>query len=70
MFDKTHNLRCILRDYESRGKSLWARFNVGKKQIRWYYRKLLRIYKKRVSGEDVAPLLREYQRLVKRLRKV
>ena len=68
--DKTHNLGSILRDYKTQGDELWSRFNAGKKDIRWYYRRLLRVYEKRGSSDAAQPLLREYRGLVKRLRRL
>ena len=68
--DKTHNLTAILRDHETNGDALWERFNGSKKDIRWYYRRLRRVYNKRIDSEAAQPLLREYRRLVKRLRRV
>jgi (p)ppGpp synthase/HD superfamily hydrolase len=44
--DKLHNARCILADYREIGEELWSRFNTGKEGTLWYYRELIKAYRK------------------------
>jgi (p)ppGpp synthase/HD superfamily hydrolase len=39
--DKVHNLGSMLADHEDIGDELWARFNAGKDQQKWWYREVL-----------------------------
>ena len=39
--DKLHNIRSIIDDYEQIGDNVWERFNRGKKDQEWYYRKVV-----------------------------
>jgi GTP pyrophosphokinase len=38
--DKLHNARAILHDLRTGGEDVWARFNAGPDEARWYYRQL------------------------------
>ncbi|MFZ0770188.1 MAG: HD domain-containing protein [Candidatus Sulfotelmatobacter sp.] len=44
--DKLNNVRSILSDYREVGESIWARFNGGRDGTLWYYRALLKEFKK------------------------
>lgn len=58
--DKLHNLRSIVRDYESLGDELWDRFRGGRDGTLWYYTELAAIYRELAPG----PMERELSRLV------
>ena len=46
--DKLDNARSMLRDYHDHGPTLWDRFTVKDADDHlWYYRKLLKAYRKR-----------------------
>jgi (p)ppGpp synthase/HD superfamily hydrolase len=59
--DKLHNARAMLHDYRHQGERLWRRFNAGKKDQLWYYRKLVQVLKR---GRRASPLVRELERVV------
>ncbi len=64
--DKVHNLHSILADYRRIGEELWARFTGKRKGTLWYYRKLLKIYRKKAPPrctELVAEMERTYREL-------
>lgn len=44
--DKLNNVRSILSDYREVGESIWARFNGGRDGTLWYYRALVREFKR------------------------
>lgn len=58
--DKLHNARSILRDYLLLDEELWSRFTGGKDGTLWYYRELVRAFKKAGDG----PLIDELDRVV------
>ena len=39
--DKLHNARAVLSDYRTMGDELWKRFNAGREDQLWYYRRLV-----------------------------
>jgi (p)ppGpp synthase/HD superfamily hydrolase len=49
--DKLHNAHAILRDFRAQGDELWHRFNVkDPQQHLWYYKSLLKVYRKRIHN--------------------
>jgi GTP pyrophosphokinase len=54
--DKLHNARAILRDCRTRGEALWSRFNGGKEGTLWYYRELVKAFRKAGTNELVEEL--------------
>lgn len=52
--DKLHNARAILSDYQRLGDKLWDRFNVGKEDQLWYYKKLAKIFLSKFPGDSQA----------------
>lgn len=61
--DKVHNLRHILTDYREDGDKIWTRFNGRREGTLWYYRTLLREFRRRKPNR----LVNELARLVKQL---
>jgi GTP pyrophosphokinase len=61
--DKLHNVRSIIKDYRAVDGSVWDRFKGKKEGTLWYYRELVKAYKK-VSN---TPLIDELDRAVKEL---
>ena len=64
--DKVHNLHSILADYRRIGEELWARFTGKREGTLWYYRELLKVYRKRDlprCAELVAEMERTYREL-------
>jgi (p)ppGpp synthase/HD superfamily hydrolase len=39
--DKLHNIRSIIADYNQDGDRVWQKFNRGKTQQEWYYRRII-----------------------------
>jgi len=64
--DKVHNLRHILTDYREVGEKIWERFNGKRDGTLWYYRALLREFRRRKPNR----LVNELARAVKELRAV
>ncbi|MGA7302244.1 MAG: hypothetical protein WBX10_18150, partial [Candidatus Sulfotelmatobacter sp.] len=54
--DKLNNVRSILSDYREVGESIWARFNGGRDGTLWYYRALVREFKRSKSNRLVREL--------------
>jgi (p)ppGpp synthase/HD superfamily hydrolase len=44
--DKLNNVRSILSDYREFGEAIWERFNGGREGTLWYYRALLKEFKR------------------------
>jgi len=65
--DKLHNARAIVRDLRDQGDSVWRRFNAGKDGQLWYYRALVRAFRK--TGHHRA-LVKELDRTVKRMKRL
>ncbi len=61
--DKVHNARSILSDYREHGEKLWERFTAGRNGQLWYYRQLVRAFRKR----GPSPLVDELDRVVTEL---
>jgi (p)ppGpp synthase/HD superfamily hydrolase len=67
--DKLDNARAILRDYRDRGDELWQRFSVHDPEKHlWYYKSLLKVYKKRNKTWLVAELERVLDELEAKVR--
>ncbi|MBN2062299.1 MAG: HD domain-containing protein [Deltaproteobacteria bacterium] len=65
--DKLDNLRSILADYRMIKDKLWPRFNAGKEEQLWFYRSLLKAFRKAgmkgVLIKEFAANLNELERL-------
>ena len=48
--DKLHNARATLADNRLAGTDVWARFNAGRDEQRWYYKSLIGIFARRLPG--------------------
>jgi len=44
--DKLHNARSIVSDLRNHGSSVWERFNAPREKQLWYYRELVKIFRK------------------------
>jgi hypothetical protein len=64
--DKVHNLRHILTDYYEVGEPIWERFNGKREGTLWYYRALLREFRRKGTNR----LVRELERVVTELESV
>lgn len=62
--DKLHNARSLRMDLEDHGEAVWSRFNAGPEQQLWYYRRLVGIFERRVSGGLPGRLVHELRREV------
>ncbi|MDF2379472.1 MAG: HD domain-containing protein [Candidatus Gracilibacteria bacterium] len=62
--DKISNLTSFLRDYRELGEEIWEYFNASREEKFWYESSLLAIFRE-VEDQRMAPLLGEYERLVK-----
>lgn len=58
--DKLHNSRHILADYYEVGESIWKRFNGGRDGTLWYYRALLKEFRRRKANR----IVNEFERVV------
>jgi (p)ppGpp synthase/HD superfamily hydrolase len=58
--DKLHNSRAILKDYREVGEQVWNRFNAGKDETLWYYRELVKAFRKVLKS----PIVDELDRVV------
>lgn len=63
--DKLHNARAIAADLRQQGASVWERFTEPREQQLWYYRELLAIFRKRLTGKP--GLVAELERAVSEL---
>jgi len=61
--DKVHNLRHILTDYREEGDKIWERFSGKREGTLWYYRTLLKEFRRHKANR----LVNELARLVKEL---
>jgi len=61
--DKVHNLRHILTDYREAGDKIWERFNGKREGTLWYYRALLKEFRRRKPNR----LVKELGRLLNEL---
>lgn len=62
--DKVDNARAILTDYREDGEKLWERFNSGRDEQLWYYRQLVKRFRKAGARGF---LMRELKRTVAEL---
>ena len=56
--DKLHNVREILKDYRSLGEPLWERFKGKRDGTLWYYRALIKEFRRRKTNHLVSELAR------------
>jgi (p)ppGpp synthase/HD superfamily hydrolase len=61
--DKLHNARCILDDFHAIGDRVWDRFSAGKERQLWYYRQLVKMFRR--AGTD--GMVQEFDRVVSEL---
>ena len=66
--DKIHNARSTLRDYREVGEKLWERFNAGKQDQLWYYRALVKAFRRAGEGAFVSDLDRVVTELEREVR--
>jgi (p)ppGpp synthase/HD superfamily hydrolase len=59
--DKVHNLRSIAIDRAAVGEAVWDRFHAGRALQEQYYRSLLAVFSRRISGSRNLP---EFRRLI------
>jgi hypothetical protein len=67
--DKLNNVRSILSDYREVGESVWLRFNGGREGTLWYYRALVKEFKRGKANRLVRELelaVRELETLAKK----
>jgi len=62
--DKLDNIRAVLADYRQIGDDLWRRFNAGKDDQLWYFRRLREVF--RTAGAN-GFLFMEFKRTVSEL---
>lgn len=62
--DKIHNARMIVRDLCREGDGVWRRFHGGKDGTIWYYRSLVRVFRRGAAHKE---LVQEFARLVSRM---
>ena len=65
--DKLHNARSILGDYRVHGEQVWMRFSGGREGTLWYYRELVKAYRK---ADTRGPVLDELERVVEELHRL
>ena len=53
--DKLHNSRSIRVDLRGEGEAFWDRFNAGRADQAWYYRRLLDLFERRLSASRNLP---------------
>ena len=61
--DKLHNARSLLREYRTRGESVWEHFRGGRDGTLWYYRAVVDALRE----SSISPLVDELDRTVTRL---
>ncbi len=61
--DKLHNATAINRDLDTDGPMVWKRFSAEPSRIVWYYRELLKVYKRRTRemNDEFPTLLRDLE---------
>ncbi len=64
LVDKLDNARSILADYRQVGEPLWKRFNAGKQDQLWFFRRLTEVF--RTAGAE-GFLILEFKRTVSEL---
>lgn len=63
--DKLHNARAIAADLRAVGPCVWDRFNAGREDELWYYRTLLEVFRRRLTGAPA--LVAELERAVEEM---
>ena len=66
--DKLHNARAMVADYRTLGENLWKRFNKGKEDQLWYYRKIaatLREIGPSAIADELGRVVSELEQLVR-----
>jgi len=66
--DKLHNARAMVADYRTLGENLWKRFNKGKEDQLWYYRKIaatLREIGPSALADELGRVVSELEQLVR-----
>ena len=63
--DKLHNARAIAADLRAVGPCVWDRFNASREDELWYYRTLLEVFRRRLTG--VPALVGELERAVEEM---
>ena len=61
--DKLHNVRSIIKDSRLEGEGVWDRFNGKKEGTLWYYRELIKTYKKIGNSSIISELERAFDDL-------
>jgi GTP pyrophosphokinase len=64
--DKLHNAQAILRDLRVHGDALWSRFNGGKEGTLWYYRALVKAFRKSPLVDELDRVVTEIERIAAR----
>jgi len=70
--DKLHNARAILRDFRIHGESLWTRFRGGKEGTLWYYRELVKAFRRTDLdvNKELTELIDELDRVTSELHRL
>jgi (p)ppGpp synthase/HD superfamily hydrolase len=63
--DKLHNARHILTDYREIGEPIWKRFSGGREGTLWYYKALVKEFRRRKPNRVVNELERVVTELIK-----
>jgi len=64
--DKLHNARSLIKEYRSRGESLWAHFRGAREGTLWYFRAVVEALEQAGGG----PLVEEVERTVSELERL
>jgi (p)ppGpp synthase/HD superfamily hydrolase len=64
--DKIHNLESLLIGYKEQGPKVWEKFTKGRDKIIWFQEEVLKAIKKNWKH----PLVKEYENLVEKLKKL
>ena len=64
--DKFHNLTSLVQDIRFRGSAAWGIFTATPEEMRWYYRKLVPLFRARseLNTGRIGALVAEFERLV------
>ena len=68
--DKLHNARAILADLRTVGDAIWGRFNGGRDGTLWYYRSLIKVFRRRSPGPRGKELVAELERVFKEVKRL
>lgn len=63
--DKLHNARSINADLRAHGAAVWKRFKAGREGSLWYYRRLVKVFRKGWDHPIVDLLAREVREMVR-----